>query len=157
MAINGILTETNSIEILGLDTFMNDCDTDAVLNLLDTNLIDLMKSCIIGSFSDEVDFIPQKEISATSLVLKCNNKNNVENIIEGLEVLDESTSLTLYPNIKKNKYLEFEAEFGSVLVLTTFASTVSSSVKKAYEEAENIKFKGINFRKDICKPSLDNI
>ena len=75
LAINGILTETNSIEILGLDTFMNDCDTDAVLNLLDTNLIDLMKSCIIGSFSDEVDFIPQKEISATSLVLKCNNKN----------------------------------------------------------------------------------
>ena len=157
LAINGILTETNNVEILGLDTFMNDCDTDAILNLLDTDLISLMKSCIIGSFSDEVDFIPQKEISATSLVLKCNNKDNVENIIDGLELLNESTSLTFYPNIRKNKYFEFEAEFGSVLVLTTYASTVSSSARKAYEEAENIKFKGINFRKDICKPSFDNI
>jgi len=151
LSINGILTESKNIEVIGLDSFMQDCDIDAILTLLDIDLISLMQSCIVGSFSDEVDYIPQKGLSATSLVLKCNTKNSLDNVIEGLNLLDESTILTFYPSVKKNKYFEYDAEQGSVLVLTTLAGTVTSSTKKVYEEVQNLNFNGIYYRKDICK------
>ena len=54
--------------------------------------------------------------------------------------------------INKNKYLEYEAQLGSVIVLTSTASTLSKSTQKVYSEAECINFSGKRFRKDICKP-----
>ena len=151
LGINGILTEDNKIQILGFEPFMQDCDCNAIINILDTDIIPLIESCIIGSFSDDVDFIPQKDMFSTSIVLTCVNKNNKENLITGLEYLDADISINFYPQIKKNRFLEYEAETGSVMVLTSTARTVSSSVNKVYEEIKNIKFKGLSYRKDICK------
>ena len=111
-----------------------------------------MESCVVGQFSDEVEFISQKDLSSTSIVLWCKNSECKENVINGLEDLDESTLVSFYPQVKKNRYLELEAEKGSVLVLTTSARTVSSSTLKAYDEIEYINFNGSFYRKDICKP-----
>ena len=152
LGINGILTEDGSIQILVFEPFMQDSDCSAILNILDTDLYSLIETCIIGSFSDEVDYIPQKDLYATSLVLNCKNKNNNENIIYGIDKLDEDIEISYFPQTKKNKYLEYEANSGSVAVLTAFARTVTSSTNKIYHEAENINFNGISYRKDICKP-----
>lgn len=154
LSVNCILTEGNEIQVLGFKPFMQDADASAVLNLLDIDIISLINSCLIGSFSDEVDYIPQKNSTATSIVLTCKNKENLENSINGLDFLDESISVDFYPSIKKNKYLEFEAVNGPVLVLTAYAGTITSSKNRVYDEAENIDFKGIWYRRDICKPLI---
>lgn len=153
IGVNGILLEDGNIQILGFEPFLHDCDCAAVLELVDTDLVELIQSCLVGSFSDEVEFIPQKEMFATSLVLSCKNKENNQNVISGLENIDESLLKSFYPNVVKNRYMEYEAKNGSVLVLTSFGRTVSSSTNNVYEEAENIEFKGLSYRKDICKPS----
>lgn len=151
IGVDGILTEDGNIQVIGLQSFTQDCDTNGILELLDANLIDLINSCIIGSFSDEYDYIEQKELSATSLVLNCKNKDSISNSIEGFDAVDENTLVALYPNTIQNKYLEYEANSGSVMVLTSLGRTVTSSVEKAYEEAKCINFTGISYRKDICK------
>ena len=92
-------------------------------------------------------------MSATSLVLTCKNKENSSNIIYGLDNLDENTKIDFYPQVKKNKYLEYEADIGAVIVLTSIARTLSSSTKLVYNEAQCIDFKGLFYRKDICKYS----
>jgi hypothetical protein len=107
------------------------------------------------SFSDEVEFIPQKDKTATSLVLTCTNKENSENSISGLDMLDEEILVDFYPNVMKNRYLELEAMKGQVLVMTAFGRTNTSATKKVYREAESIDFKGIYYRNDICK-SINN-
>lgn len=152
IGVNGILTENGNIQVLGFESFMQDFDCTAILELLDVDLLSLIDSCLIGSFSDEFDFIPQKDLSATSLVLVCKNKENSENIISGLECLEEASLLAFYSNVNKNRYLEYEAETGSVLVLTSMGRTATTSTKRVYAEAENIQFKGLSYRKDICKP-----
>lgn len=151
ISVNAILTEDGNIQVLGLNSILNDCDADAVLSLVDENLVDLMEKCILGSFSDDVDYIKQKDLSATSIVLVCKNAQNNQNAIENIDSLDDETMYSIYPNVNKNKYLEFEANQGPVMVLSSIARTVSSSSKKVYEQAELIKFKGIFYRKDICK------
>ena len=117
----------------------------------------LFESCIIGSFSDEIDEVPQQDLFSTSLVITCKNKNTEYNTIKGIDNLDEATILSYYPSVTKNKYLEFEAKTGPNLVLTTLGRTVVSAKNKAYEEAKELDFKGIHYRKDICKASQSNI
>ena len=151
ISVNAILTEDGNIQVLGLNAILNDCDADAVLSLVDENFVDLMEKCILGSFSDDVDYIKQKDLSATSIVLVCKNAQNNQNAIENIDSLDDETMYSIYPNVNKNKYLEFEANQGPVMVLSSIARTVSSSSKKVYEQAELINFKGIFYRKDICK------
>lgn len=154
IAVNGIITDDGGLQILGYDSFMQDCDCSAVLEILDTDLYSLMESCVIGSFSDEFEFINQKDISATSLVLTCKNKDNKENVINGLDFLDEETLISFAPTVVKNRYLEYEAQNGLVCVLTSSAGTNSKSVEKVYEEASNVDFNGIYYRKDICKSCI---
>ena len=153
LGVNGVLADDETLHILGFQSFMNDCDATAILELLDEDLISLMQSCIIGSFSDEVDLISTKNLSSTSIVLTCNNKENIENIIEGLDFIDEDIVLDFYPQVNKNKYLEYEADHGQVLVLTAFGRTITSSTSKVYEAASQLNYRGIHYRKDICKQS----
>lgn len=151
LGINGILTEDGRIFVLGWQAFMQDCDAQAVLEIIDEDLFGLFNSCIIGSFSDETDGIKLFNKYSASLVLTCKNKDNVENTIKGLDNLEEETLLTFYPSVNKNKYLELEANYGSVVVLTSSGTTASKAVSKMYEEVEDIDFKGMHYRKDICK------
>ncbi|MCQ2753639.1 MAG: hypothetical protein MJ231_01160 [bacterium] len=152
LGVNGILTDNNVIQILGYQSFMQDSDCQAILDCLDTELYNLMSSCIIGSFSDEIDIVEQKDINAISLVIQCKNKDNSENTIYGLDEIDDELTVNYFPSVKKNKYCEYEATNGAVLVLTTNAKTVNSAVNKIYSEASRLNFKGISYRKDICKP-----
>lgn len=154
MGINGIITENGILQILGYESFMQDSDCTAILECLGMDICSLFDSCIIGSFSDEYDFIPQKEISATSIVLMCKNKINKENVISGIESLDENTIISFAPTVNKNRYLEYEADYGQVAVLTSLASTSACSTSKVYKEAADISFNGIYYRKDICKPTI---
>lgn len=157
IGINGILTENGSIQVIGFESFMQDFDCSAILELLDADLISLIESCLIGVFSDEVDFIPQKDLSATSLVLVCKNRDNLENVISGLDNIDETSFLSFYPQVRKNRYLEYEAGFGSVLVLTSLGRTATTSTNRVYKEVESMQFKGLSYRKDICKSCIDNV
>ena len=155
LSIQGILTEDGNIQVLSLEPFMQDADCSAILELLDIDILKLVDACVLGSFSDEFNFIPQKDLSATSLVLISKNKEAIAGTINGIKDLDENIKLAFFPTVTKNKYLEFEAKNGSVLVMTAIASTVTSSRRKIYEEVENINFEGIAYRKDICKPVIE--
>ena len=152
LGVNGILTDDNELYVLGFNSFMQDADATSVLELLNEDLVSLFETCIVGSFSDEVEIISQQDGYATSLVLSCKNKENKSNSISGLDLLDEDTVITYYPSVQKNRYMEYEANSGSVLVLTTKASTVNSASKKMYAEAAEISFKGEYYRRDICTP-----
>lgn len=154
LGVNGILTDDGRIYVLGWHSFMQDADAAAVLDVLDEDLYSMFESCTIGSFSDEIETIHLQNKSAVSLVLVDKNKQNKENVITGLDNLDEETLVTYYPDVAKNRYLEYEANTGSVLVLTASASTSSRAVERVYSEAQEINFSGISYRKDICRPKL---
>lgn len=149
LGVNGILTDEGKIFVLGWHSFMQNCDAAAILEILDEDLYDLFYSCTVGSFSDEIDSIKLKEQYAASLVLSCKNQENKENVIQGLDNLDESCVVTYYPSVIKNRYLEYQANKGAVVVLTSLAGTSSRAVDKVYNEAGDINFAGLHYRKDI--------
>ena len=151
LGVNGILTDDRKLQVLGWQSFMQNSDSASVLETIEDDLYTLFMSCIDGTFSDEISSINKKDCYAVSLVLNCSKKENNENSIQGLDDLDENTIITYYPCVKKNKYLEYEAVNGNVLVLTSVASSVNRASGMVYEEAENVNFDGKSYRKDICR------
>ena len=155
LGVNGVISSDGKISVLGLEAFLQDSNSDAVLNNIDEDIYELFESCIIGSFSDEKEYIRLKEQYSVALTLSCRNNENKENVIQGMDKLDEETLVSLYPAVTKNKYLEYEASNGANIVITSTSPTITSASRKVYEEAECINFKGLYYRKDICKePAL---
>lgn len=154
LGISGIIEENGNLQVLGCDTFFQDSDADAIMEQIDTDIYSLFESCVLGSFSDEIDRIPQKDKSAVSLVLNCNYRDSVDNPISGIDELSEDIKCSFYPSVRKNKYMEYSASYGPVAVITAFAGNISKASAKIYDEVEGIKFNGMYYRKDICKPLL---
>lgn len=158
ISVEGIKSSDGRISILGCNSFLQDDDTDAILANLDEDIYSMFESCIIGSFSDEWDIIRQKEQYSVSLVINSKQEKNIlnsENILNGIENLDENTIVSLSPSLIKNKYLEYTIPSkGSVMVLTTTAPTVSTASKRIYAEVNCIEFSGIYYRKDICSENI---
>lgn len=151
LGINGILCDDGSVNVLGYQPFMQDTDCAGILELIDTDIFRLFEACIVGSFSDEISYIEQKNNAAVSVVLSCRNTDCSGNVIQNTDLLDESTIVSYTNNAYKNKYLEYEAKTGDVMVLTAVSGTHTSASSKVYDEIESINFKGMKFRHDICK------
>ena len=151
LGVSGILTDEGDLVVLGWHSFMQDADAAAIIENIDEDLYSLFESCVIGSFSDEKEVIKQKEQYSITQVLRNNNSVNKENVITGLDNLNESTVVSFYPNVNKNRYLEYEAGDGSVLSITASASSISRAKKIVSKEIEELSFKGMYYRQDICK------
>ena len=154
IGLDGILTDDNKICIIGLKTFMSDCDAAGILDNIDDDLYSLLESCVIGSFSDEVNTINQKPQYAVSLALRCNISTLKENIINGIDSIDDDTLISFPQGIKKNKYLEYEIQPKSAIILTSSGATVSSASDNVYRNANLINFSGLSYRKDIARPLI---
>jgi len=157
LGLNGILCENGSIKILGYQPFMQDADCAGILELIDTDLVNLFEACIVGSFSDEFNYIEQKNASAVSVVLSCRKSDNSENVIHNIDLTDDDLIISFTNNMYKNKYLEYEAQNGAVMVVTALSGTASSAAKKAYRNIKDISYNGIKYRHDICKTPADRI
>ncbi len=149
IGINGILSDDGNISILGWQSFMLDCDAASILSLIEEDLYSLFEACAIGSFSDEYDIVKQSDGASVSVVLSSNTKETKENIISGLENDDDNILISYYPSVTKNRYLEFQALYGPVLVLSSKASTQRRACNIIDENIDLINFSGKNFRKDI--------
>ena len=125
--------------------FLSDHDCEAVLNLVDENLLVLFKACALGSFADDYQSINVSDNASVSCVL---SSRTAGNIISGLDIID--SDVTHFP-VRKNKYLEYETIAGKTLVLTKTAKTLSRARKYLYEDIEQINFDGKKYRSDICE------
>lgn len=145
LGIDCVLNNDGSFVTLDFKPFLSDHDADAVLNLVDENLLTLFEACAVGSFADDYEKIDVSENSSVSCVISSRKKGE---IIKGIELVE--SDITHFATTK-NKYLEYETIEGKTLVLTKTAKTLSRARKHLYEDVELISFSGKKCRKDICE------
>ena len=145
LGIDCVLTENNDFVILDFKPFLSDHDAEAVLNLVDENLLTLFEACAVGSFADDYEKIDISDFSSGSCVISSRAEGK---IIKGLELVESDISNF---GLKKNKYLEYETIKGKNLVITRTAKTLSRARRHLYEDIEQIDFDGKKYRKDICE------
>ena len=145
LGVDCVQNNDGSFVTLDFKPFLSDHDADAVLNLVDENLLTLFEACAVGSFADDYEKIDVSENSSVSCVISSRKKGE---IIKGIELVE--SDITHFATTK-NKYLEYETIEGKTLVLTKTAKTLSRARKHLYEDVELISFSGKKCRKDICE------
>lgn len=145
LGIDCVLTTDGNFVTLDFKPFLSDHDAEAVLNLVDENLLTLFEACAVGSFADDYEKIDVSDNSSVSCVISSRKKGE---IIKGLELVE--SDITHFATTK-NKYFEYETIEGKTLVLTKTAKTLSRARKHLYEDVELISFSGKKCRNDICE------
>ena len=146
LGIEFVLKDMEHYVLVGFTPFLKEHDAQAVINSLDIDIYALMEACANGSFADDYDDIPIKNLSIVSCVLSARNQGC---IISGLELVDDTTDIG-YFNTEKNKYLETVTNKGRTLVITQTASTFTRAKELLYENIDGIYFDGMKYRRDIC-------
>ena len=144
LGVDCVLQPDGNFVVLGFKPFLSDHDAEAVLNLVDENLLTLFEACAIGSFADDYENISVSNNSSVACVLSSRSEGS---IIKGLEFVESDISNF---GIKKNAYLEYETVKGKNLVLTSTAKTLSRARRQLYEDIDIIEFDGKKYRSDIC-------
>ncbi len=145
LGVDCVLKDDGKFAVINFKPFLSDHDAQAVLNLIDENLLTLFEACAVGSFADDYETIQISDNSSVSCVLSARTSGKV---IEGIDLID--SDITLF-GVNKNKYLEYETTEGKTLVLTQTSSTLSRARKLLYEDIDLIKFEGKKYRTDICE------
>lgn len=145
LGIDCVLTTDGNFVTLDFKPFLSDHDAEAVLNLVDENLLTLFEACAVGSFADDYEKIDVSDNSSVSCVISSRKKGE---IIKGLELVE--SDITHFATTK-NKYFEYETVEGKTLVLTKTAKTLARARKHLYEDVELISFSGKKCRNDICE------
>ena len=145
LGIDCVLMPDGQYVVLNFKPFLSDHDADAVLNLVDENLLNLFAACAVGSFADDYEKLNVSDNSSVSCVVSSRQEGK---LIKGLDLVDSDIA---HFGVKQNKYLEYETIKGKNFVLTRTAKTLSRARKHLYEDIEVIKFDGKKYRNDICE------
>ena len=146
LGIDCVMTDADKFVTLGFTPFLKDHHAQIVIDLLDENLFTLFEACAVGSFADDYETIKLNGLSGVSAVLYSRAAGNV---VTGIELLDDETTLTPF-NIYKNEYMEYVTQKGRNFVLTQTASTLSRARELLYDDVDSVNFDGKKFRTDIC-------
>lgn len=153
-----ILDGRGELYLLGIKGDFGKTDAQTILPLIECDLFDLFYATATGSLEDYETGVALNEMYSVSVVVKSNvipSKSNKNQIIEGIELLDNDNIFVYLDDVEINEYGDILTKGENVLTVVSIGSTLRSSYDNLYTELNNLKFKGIYYRKDIARNHLD--
>lgn len=148
----GLMLTQNGIRALEFNCRFGDPETQAVLPLLETDLLDIAEACVNGTLQDVN--IRWKDGAAVCVVLA--SKGYPEKAEVGKQIIlslfDENIICFHAGTAKENDKVVTAG--GRVLGVTAWAETLAESVKVAYDAVGKIHFDGMQYRKDVAYKAL---
>jgi phosphoribosylamine--glycine ligase len=131
-----------------------DPETQALLPLLETDLLDVMEAVTDGNLAN-ID-IRWKNAHSACVVLASGGYPNVYKTGVPIYGLDENGASGNGGNVIYHAGTEYrDGSFftagGRVLGVTAVSSALESALESAYKTASEIRFEGVHYRKDIGK------
>jgi len=148
----GLILTSNGLSVLEFNCRFGDPETQAVLPLLESDLLDIAEACVDESLKDAK--ISWKDGAAVCVVLA--SKGYPENAESGKSVKFETLTanvICFHAGTKMDKGQVLTAG-GRVFGLTAWGDDIESAVKQAYANIDKISFEGMQYRKDIAKNGL---
>jgi phosphoribosylamine---glycine ligase len=146
----GLMLTPAGPRVLEFNCRFGDPETQVILPLLDSDLLDVCEACAAGRLA-EVD-VRWKEGAAACVVLAAEGyprKYAKGREIFGLESAPENTMIFHAGTEKQGGKIMTAG--GRVLGVTAWAETLPSAIVRAYGAVEHITFEGVQYRKDIGK------
>ena len=148
----GLMLTEAGIRVLEFNCRFGDPETQVVLPLLATDLVEIAEACVDGRLN-EVD-VRWKNGAAVCVVLA--SKGYPEKSAKGQVVsfgeLPEDM-ICFHAGTKQNGTAVVTAG-GRVFGLTAWADTIESAIDTVYSNVKNVSFDGMQYRKDIAHRAL---
>jgi len=148
----GLMLTPNGMRVLEFNCRFGDPETQVVLPLLETDLLDVAEACVNGNLA-EVN-IHWKEGAAVCVVLA--SKGYPEKAESGkLVLIEESPENTVcFHAGTKVESGNIITAGGRVFGLTAWAEKIESAIDAVYSNVKNVSFDGMQYRKDIAHKVL---
>jgi len=149
----GLMLTPNGIRVLEFNCRFGDPETQVVLPLLETDLVEIAEACVDGRLN-EVN-VRWKNSAAVCVVLA--SKGYPEKPEKGQVVsfggLPEDM-ICFHAGTKQSETNVVTAG-GRVFGLTVWSSDIASAVQKVYANVDKVTFDGMQYRKDIAHRALE--
>jgi phosphoribosylamine--glycine ligase/phosphoribosylformylglycinamidine cyclo-ligase len=149
----GLMLTSAGLRVLEFNCRFGDPETQAVLPLLETDLLDIVEACLNGSLK-EID-IRWKAGSAVCVVLASGGYPG--RFTTGLETsgsLESYASGVCFHAGARREGDRIVTHGGRVFGVTAWAGDLDLAVQAAYTIAGKIYFEGMHYRKDIARRAL---
>ena len=148
----GLMLTPQGIRVLEFNCRFGDPETQVILPLLESDLLEIAEACVNGTLAD-VD-IRWKNGTAVCVVLA--SKGYPEKVEIGTpasmeELPEDVVCFHAGTKIENGKII---TSGGRVFGLTAWASDIEGATNKAYFNVGKISFEGVQYRKDIAHRAL---
>jgi len=136
--------------VIEYNTRFGDPETQAVLPLLETDLSDVISSCLKGTLDKQI-IKWDNSLNAACVVLASGGYPGEYGrgyAINGLENIKDALVFHAGTTIEKNNIV---TSGGRVLGITATGKDIQAAAKQVYQAAEKINFKNLHMRTDIGK------
>jgi len=149
----GLMLTPNGIRTLEFNCRFGDPETQVVLPLLETDLIEIATACADGNLANIS--IQWKNSAAVCVVLA--SKGYPEKVESGKVVTIEKLpdDIVCFHAGTKTKNGNLITSGGRVFGLTAWAEDIASAVNKVYANIDKVTFDGMQYRKDIAHRALE--
>lgn len=148
----GLMITADGPKTIEFNARFGDPETQVVLSLLETDLLDIFLATINGRLQD-MDIRWSSE-SAVCVILASGGYPG--SYPKGLPIsgLDEVQHSVVFHAGTASKDDQIVTDGGRVLGVTAKGATIEEAREKAYADAERIRFEGMQYRKDIALKAL---
>jgi phosphoribosylamine--glycine ligase len=149
----GLMLTSHGIRVLEFNCRFGDPETQVVLPMLETDLLEIAEACVNGSLANVA--IRWKSGAAVCVVLA--SKGYPENAESGKSVSIEEMrdDRVCFHAGTKSENGKIITSGGRVFGLTAWANDIENAVDKAYSNIDKISFEGMQYRKDIAHRALE--
>ena len=146
----GMMITNEGPKVVEFNCRLGDPETQVLLPLLDSDLLDIMESCVNGTL--ESSDVKWSSNSSVAIVLASGgypNSYSTGHRIDGLSHLDEKTKI-FHAGTTTNSKGEVVTNGGRVLSVNAVAKNMDLARSTAYAGAKRISFKDVYMRNDIA-------
>ncbi|MEI7474727.1 MAG: phosphoribosylglycinamide synthetase C domain-containing protein [bacterium] len=153
-----IIDGRGELYLLGFKGDFGMIDAQTILPLIDDDLFNLLYATATGALEDFDCIVKTNEAYSVAVQVRSGiipGKPLKDQKILGLEFFDNDDITIFEEDITFNRFKEKVTNGENVLTAVATGSTLRRAFDNVYSELENLKFKGIYYRKDIAKSYLD--
>lgn len=149
----GLMLTPNGIRVLEFNSRFGDPETQVVLPLLETDLLEIADACVNGTLPNVK--VQWKKGSAVCVVLA--SRGYPEKVESGKSVVigELPGDMVCFHAGTKMHNENIITSGGRVFGLTTWASNLDNALTKVYSNVRKISFDGMHYRKDIAYRALE--
>ena len=149
----GMMLTPEGPKVVEYNARFGDPECQAVLSLLETDLMDILEACVDGTL-DQLD-VKFKDAASCCLVLASGGYPVAYEKGKEITGLDQVKGAVVFHAGTKKQDGKFLTNGGRVLGVTAVAPTLREAVVKAYAAAGPVNFEKMHFRTDIGYHILD--